>query len=124
MILLVASLLIMNSCSPAKERNYSRGQGPVVSPRKAPNTEEDDIGVEGKDYRAGEVLVKFKNHVPDKRKEDLTNLLELEVIRIVSTANVYLLKIRGPVSVKDVIERLETFDEVEYAEPNTIRTAY
>ncbi|MBW2059415.1 MAG: hypothetical protein JRJ26_18150 [Deltaproteobacteria bacterium] len=90
---------------------------------KTKKTTRDDFGVEGRDYKAGEVLVKFKPHVADKRRKEIAGSLGLETVRFISRLDVYLMKIRGGLTVREVIERLQRFGEVEYAEPNYVRKA-
>lgn len=123
-VLLIVLLFMGNSCSYSKEKKHAKGQEPLALSGKTRSTNKDNSGVEGIDYKAGEVLVKFKSHVADMRREQITGLLELETIRIISPLNVYLLKIRSHSPVRDIIEHLQQFEEVEYAEPNYIRKAY
>lgn len=78
-------------------------------------------GIEGKDYMTGEVLVKFKSSVNKPAIEKIIKTLGLKKIKVISSPNLYLLKIVGSSTVPEAIENLKKFDEVDYSEPNYIR---
>ena len=78
-------------------------------------------GVKKQDYREGEVLVKFRSSVNRTEVEKLIKGLDLEIVKVISAPNLYLLKIRCDSTVQEIIERLKQFEEVEYSEPNYIR---
>lgn len=71
--------------------------------------------------KAGEVLVRFKNHVTPERAGQIIGDLELEILRAFSVPNLYLLKVPDNSTVFDLIERLGQYEDVEYAEPNYFR---
>ena len=77
---------------------------------------------ETKNYVPGEILVKFQDGTSDQTKEAIQKEVHLETIRIVSEPNLYLMRIRDGSSVESVMDRLGKFKEVQYAEPNYIRT--
>jgi len=79
-------------------------------------------GGETKNYVPGEVLVKFKDDTTVQAKEAIQREVHLETIRLISKPNLYLMKILDGSSVERVLERLGKFKEVQYAEPNYIRT--
>jgi hypothetical protein len=79
-------------------------------------------GGETKNYVAGEILVKFRDDTSDQMKEAIQKEIHLETIRLVSKPNLYLMRILDGSSVESVMERLGKFKEVQYAEPNYIRT--
>ena len=79
-------------------------------------------GGETKNYVSGEILVKFRDGTTDQAKEAIQRKVHLETIRLISKPNLYLMKILDGSSVESVLERLGTFKEVKYAEPNYIRT--
>lgn len=79
-------------------------------------------GEESKNYVSGEILVKFKDGISGQTVEAIQKEVHLETIRLVSKANLYLMKILDGSSVESVVERLQHYKEVEYAEPNYIRT--
>lgn len=78
-------------------------------------------GVKKQDYREGEVLIKFRSGVNRPAIEKLIEGLDLEIIKVVSAPNLYLLRIPRDSTVPEIIERLRQFEEVEYSEPNYIR---
>ena len=78
-------------------------------------------GVKKQDYREGEVLVKFRSGVNRSAIEKMIKGLDLEIIKVVSAPNLYLLRIPRDSTVPEIIERLRQFEEVEYSEPNYIR---
>ena len=81
-------------------------------------------GVKKQDYREGEVLIKFRSGVNRPAIEKLIEGLDLEIIKVVSAPNLYLLRIPRDSTVPEIIERLRQFEEVEYSEPNYIRSIY
>lgn len=81
-------------------------------------------GVKKQDYREGEVLIKFRSGVNRPAIEKIIKGLDLEIIKVVSVPNLYLLKIRCDSTVPEIIERLKQFEEVEYSEPNYIRSIH
>ena len=78
-------------------------------------------GVKKQDYREGEVLVKFRSSVNRSQAEKMIEGLDLEIIKVVSAPNLYLLRIPLDSTVPEIIECLKQFEEVEYSEPNYIR---
>lgn len=79
------------------------------------------FGVKKQDYREGEILVKFGGCISRAKVEKLIGGLNLEIIKVVSAPNLYLLKILSDSTVPEIIECLRQFEEVEYSEPNYIR---
>ena len=78
-------------------------------------------GVKKQDYREGELLIKFRSSVNRPAIEKIIEGLDLEIIKVVSAPNLYLLRIPRDLTVPEIIERLRQFEEVEYSEPNYIR---
>ena len=78
-------------------------------------------GVKKQDYMEGEVLVKFRSGVNRAEVEKIIGGLDVEIIKVVSAPNLYLLKILSDSTVPEIIERLRQFEGVEYSEPNYIR---
>ncbi|MQY76092.1 MAG: hypothetical protein GH155_00490 [Spirochaeta sp.] len=81
-------------------------------------------GVKKQDYRKGEILVKFRSSVNRPAMEKIIEGLDLEIIKVVLVPNLYLLRIPRDSTVPKIIERLRQFEEVEYSEPNYIRSIY
>jgi len=67
---------------------------------------------------SGEVLVKFKPYVTDVEIDRIAKISGLEVMRMLSPPNLFLFKIIGKSSLREVIRSLESFEEVEYSAPN------
>ena len=70
---------------------------------------------------SGEVLVRFKPYVTDVEIERIAKISGMEVMRMLSPPNLFLFKIIGNSSLRDVIRSLERFEEVEYSAPNNPR---
>jgi len=79
-------------------------------------------GGETKSYVPGEILVKFRDGTTDQAKEAIQRKVHLETIRLISKPNLYLMRIRNGSSVESVMERLRNYEDVQYSEPNYIRT--
>ena len=90
------------------------GEQPKLSPE----------GGETKSYVPGEILVKFRDGTTDQAKEALQKEVHLETIRIISKPNLYLMKILDDSSVESVMKRLRYYEDVQYSEPNYVRTAF
>ncbi len=72
------------------------------------------------EYVPHEVLVKFN---PDANPETITRIqaeLKLEKVREFRSPNLFLMKITDGSSVEAIIEKLKTYAEVKYAEPNYV----
>ena len=72
-------------------------------------------------YSAGEVLVKFKPYVTEGEIDRIAKISGMEMMTTLSPSNLFLFKIIGNSSLRDVIKALERFEEVEYSGPNTPR---
>ena len=72
-------------------------------------------------YRPGELLVKFKGGVSQKRIQEINTVLGTKTIQFFESSGVYLLKIRSENSVEITVRKYTELPEVEYAEPNYIR---
>ena len=79
-------------------------------------------GGETKNYVPGEILIKFHDGTNEKAIQAIKRDLHLETIRVVSKPNLYLMKILDGSSVESVMERLRGYKEVQYSEPNYLRT--
>lgn len=90
-------------------------------PEKAEATTSDVFGVEGQDYAAGEVLVKFERNASRSEIAEVIEKAGLKKAKKLSPQNLYLLKITDGSTVQDVIEQLKQSEVVRYAEPNYIR---
>ncbi|MGD9045897.1 MAG: hypothetical protein PVG06_19465 [Desulfobacterales bacterium] len=71
-------------------------------------------------YVPHEVLVKFN---PDTDPQTIARIqaeLKLEKVREFRSPNLFLMKITDGASVEVIIEKLQTYEEVKYAEPNYV----
>lgn len=116
-------LIILISAAPSCSGLEDQGDfNNPVSLERREAVDQETSGVEKPAYKAGEILVKFKNHVTSATVEQMSRDLGLEIMQEVSVPNLYLLKIQGDATVPDVIERLRQYKEVEYSEPNYFRS--
>lgn len=70
----------------------------------------------------GEIIVKFKPGISEKRIGDIAAKEGLDIIKIVSPPSLYLMKSRqtSPALLDKKITDLKKHKEIEYAEPNFI----
>ncbi len=117
-------LILVISCTSQnvepKEKISQNSQ--VKNPQPKKHSQSSPIGERRKDFVPGQILVKFQDDTNYPAIKTIQGELHLEVIRIVYKTNLYLMKILDGSSVENVIERLQDFKEVKYAEPNYIRT--
>ena len=71
-------------------------------------------------YVPGQVLVKLKPGVAATTLKTIAGELGLETVQPPALPGIYLMKIIGDESVESIIKKLETYDTVEYSEPNYI----
>ncbi len=69
-------------------------------------------------FKAGEVLVKFKKGTSKETIDNMAKQYNLEIIKVVSRQLLYLFKITGKESVPEVVAKLSKVDIVEYVQPN------
>jgi len=77
-----------------------------------------------KNYVRGQILIKFRGGTDEQAIETIQRELSLKTIRVVHRPNLFLMKILDGTSVEEIIDRLKTFAEVAYAEPNYIVTVH
>lgn len=70
----------------------------------------------------GEVLIKFKDGTARKTIDGIADIFKLETERVVTPPNLFLMKILDGSSVEEMVDRLNRCDQIQYAEPNYIRT--
>ena len=75
----------------------------------------------GDTYIPGQILVKFKDNTLKQTINEIQKYHHLQTIQVVSSPNLYLMKITDGTSVERVIRELKKYDALEYAEPNYIR---
>jgi len=72
-------------------------------------------------YTPGEVLVKFRDGTDAETIARIQREVHLETIKVVSSPNLFLMKIVDQTSVEETVQRLQRYDEVVLAEPNYVR---
>jgi hypothetical protein len=77
---------------------------------------------EYKNYKPREVLVKFRDGTDQETIEAIQEQLHLKTIRLLSKPHLYLMKILDGSSVESVVESLGNYKEVQYSEPNYVRS--
>lgn len=105
-------------CCTAKTGEYQTGN----QEGKLTEKQTGKAKVPGAPVKPGEILVKFKPGVGEKRIREITRKEGLEIVKIVSPPSLYLLKSRetSPALVDKRITDLKKYKEIEYAEPNYI----
>ena len=96
------------STNQPKKNNIRRLEHPKLAPFEK----------QGRKYVPGQVLVKFRDGTDERAIETIRRQLSLRTIRVSPKLSLYRMKILDGSSVEEVIERLQSFDEVEYSEPN------
>ena len=119
-VLLAVSCVDQNT--KLKEKSSPIPQPTEVSEREQPKLAPSDN--RHKDYVPGEILVKFKDGTDRQTIETIQGELHLETVKVVSKPDLYLMKILDGSSVESIMERLESFREVKYSEPNYVRTGF
>jgi general secretion pathway protein D len=77
-----------------------------------------DFVVKEKYYNGGEILVKFREDIPEDRIKELIDQKNALIITYFESINVYHLKLSSSLSVEDAVTEFGLLDEVLYAEPN------
>lgn len=65
-----------------------------------------------------EILVRFKPGTTAGTIKAIQDKAGLEIVRKLSVPDLYLMKVKGKTSEKEIIKELKKFTEVQYAEPN------
>ena len=118
-ILLLATSCVGQGMSIDAESSHSSQATEI---RKNEEVRPDLSGRQRKDYVTGEVLAKFKDGTDMQTIEMIKNKLHLKDIRVVSSPNLYLMKIQDGSSVEQIMESLREYKKVRYSEPNYVRT--
>ena len=78
-------------------------------------------GEQERRYAPGEVLVKFRDGTDAGTISRIQQEVHLETVRVVSSPNLFLMRIVDQTSVEETVQRLQRYDEVVLAEPNYVR---
>ena len=123
---MIVILFLIISCADRhleeQEKETSHSQAIGIQGSEQPKLS--PAGGETKNYVPGEILVKFRDGTTDQMKEALQKEVHLQIIRIISKPDLYLMKILDGSSVENVMERLRNYEGVQYSEPNYIRTIH
>lgn len=115
--------MTLGACGNPDIRGIS-GQSGVVQSMDRENREAEYPGMKqsgGQNYRADEILIKFKPGVGTETIDRIAVQHGLTIIRLVSPPNLYLCRISAGSSVTEVIQGLKAVGEIEYSEPNYTR---
>ncbi len=81
-----------------------------------------DVTGEGeRRYARGEVLVRFRDGTDAGTIARIQREVHLETVRVVSSPNLFLMRIVDQTSVEETVQRLQRYGEVVLAEPNYVR---
>lgn len=81
-----------------------------------------EFAVANKRFVPGELMVKFREGVPEETVRSIISQKGASVIRFMDKLGVYLLKLKERQPVEDAVQEFSALPEVEYAEPNYIIT--
>ncbi len=79
-----------------------------------------EFAVASRRFVSGELMVKFKEGVPDEKARSIISEKGATVIKFMDKLGVYLLRLKAKQSVEDAVEEFSGIPEVEFAEPNYI----
>jgi Fervidolysin N-terminal prodomain len=78
-------------------------------------------GERGRRFAPGEVLVRFRDGTDAGTITRIQREVHLETVRVVSSPNLFLMRIVDQTSVEEMVQRLQRYEEVVLAEPNYVR---
>ena len=114
--------IAMGCVSPGRDGNTTSDESKIpLSEKKTKEMENTLPESDGAHkYVPGQVLVKLKPGLEPTVLDIIAQELGLEMIQPLALPRTYLMKIPGDESVESIINKLETYDTVEYGEPNYI----
>ncbi len=114
--------IAMGCVSPGRDGNTTSDESKIpLSEKKTKEMENTLPESDGAHkYVPGQVLVKLKPGVEATVLDTIAGELDLETVQPLSLPGIYLMKIIGDESVESIINKLGTYDTVEYGEPNYI----
>jgi len=77
---------------------------------------------QSQEYVSAEILVRFKPNTDQQTIQSIQQKLHLKTLKVFSTPQLYLMKITDDTAVKVVMQRLQKYQAVKYAEPNYVKT--
>ena len=113
----IAILFVLAVSCAGRESGARRGGGEV-------QTMESTMGVAGEEerrYVPGQVLVKFRDGTDAGTIARIQREVHLETVRVVSSPNLFLMRLVDQASVEETVRQLQMYNEVVLAEPNYVR---
>src|SRR4030042_3672053 len=112
LIFYAITVMLIISCNTKRNTNPNpdTGKNPVQEQKQGPLPR----------YKEGEVLVRFRDEIPRTRIEEILNRLALTILYSYAIPNLYLVQAPRDETVETILEKLETYQEVLYSEPNPI----
>jgi general secretion pathway protein D len=71
-------------------------------------------------YSKGELLVKFRDGLQENRISEILSAEGASIISEMKPKGLYLIKLKKEQDVREAVKKFNTYEEVEYAEPNYI----
>lgn len=112
LVLYVTTVLLMISCNAKMETNPNPGSGK--------NPVQEELQGTMPRYKEGEILVRFRDGIVRTKIEEILNRLSLTILYSYAIPNLYLVQTPRDETVETILEKLQTYPEVLYSEPNTI----
>ena len=112
--------LLLTSCGQTTEIDNPHPGQPSAQTQEGDANQQTGQQPEGKQfpYAESEVLVKFRPETEAHVIAQIQRELHLETIRKFSSPSLFLMKITDGTTVEKMIERLNGYESVKYAEPN------
>ena len=118
-----ASIILVLGCVCTRPDGDPTGgeKRPPLTEKKPEKIENTPPGIAGEQpYVPGQVMVKLKPGVDAAALDTIAGELGLETIQPLALPGTYLMKIISAESVESILKKLETYDTIEYGEPNYI----
>lgn len=112
LILYVTTVLLMISCNAKMETN--------PNPDCGKNPAQEQMQGTLPRYKEGEILVRFQDGIARTKIEEILNRLALTILYSFAIPNLYLVQTPRDETVETILEKLQTYPEVLYSEPNPI----
>ena len=124
-IMIPIALLFMVAACASQEQPEAKETSEVRSMHAAgagANRMPSDGATTGRPYVPGQILVRFRNGIEAQEVERIQAEAGLQVLKVASAPDLYLMKITDGCAVEDMLVRLKKYPEIVYAEPNYVRT--
>jgi len=124
-IMIPIALLFMVAACASQEQPEAKETSEVRSMHAAgagANRMPSDGATTGRPYVPGQILVRFRNGIEAQEVERIQAEAGLQILKVASAPDLYLMKIADGCAVEDMLVRLKKYPEIVYAEPNYVRT--